>query len=757
MWRDFSRAYLKNNRTSGISVMIAAFISAILLSLLCSVFYNFWAYDIDRLKSEEGAWQGRIAGEIDEEDMAAIQNYGNVKKAVLNERLSDGQEVVIDIYFQNMRNILNDMPRLAELAGLSPEAVSYHHSLLNMYLIRDPKDTAPRLVFSFALGVIVLACASLIMIIHNSFAVSMNARIHQFGILSSVGATPGQIRTCLLQEAAALCLIPIIAGNFLGIVSSIWIIRQTNVLAVDVEGRHEAVWAYHPYVFIFTLVITVLTIWISVWLPARKMSRLTPLEAIKNTGDLQVKKQRDSKILLFLFGVEGELAGNALKAQRKALRTASLSLIFSFMAFTLMLCFFTLTGISQRMTYFEKYQDVWDIMVTVPNEEIESFEETDKIQALSGIRSAVIYQKADAKRLLKQDEISGELAAAGGFSYAPPSYVTETKDGFLVNAPIVVLDDASFLDYCEQIGTPPQLNGTVILNQIYDVTDPDFRNRARYDYVTGQQKASVLRRADQEETAVEIPVIAYAKAAPVLREEYGTLDLYELVHFLPVSLWQKIKGQIEGSRNELHIRILADETATLEDLNALQSEVREIISPNDAAVSPNNAAARSNDAAVRSNDTVVSENRIQDKINNDKMIRGMMMLLGGLCALLASIGIGNVFANALGFARQRKREFARYMSIGLTPGGLRKMFCIEALVITARPVLITLPVTATAVGFMLKLSYLEPMIFIREAPVIPIFLFILAILSFVALAYYISWKKMARVSLTEALRDDTMI
>lgn len=55
MWKDYSSGYIKNNRASGISIMAAAFISALLLSLLCSFFYNLWVYEIERLKEEEGA------------------------------------------------------------------------------------------------------------------------------------------------------------------------------------------------------------------------------------------------------------------------------------------------------------------------------------------------------------------------------------------------------------------------------------------------------------------------------------------------------------------------------------------------------------------------------------------------------------------------------------------------------------------------------------------------------------------------------
>lgn len=736
MWKDYSVGYIKNNRASSVTVMVAAFISALLLSLFCSLFYNFWCYEIERLGAREGTWQGRIVGEIHTEQLESIRNFVNVKTADINEELSDGNEIVIDICLNNMRTILKVMPKIAELAGLSQESVSYHHSLLNLYLIRDPMDPAPRLLFPFFVSITVLACFSLIMIINNSFAVSMHARIHQIGIFSSIGATSKQIRCCLLQEAAMLCLIPIAAGNLLGILISVWVIGQTNVLAGAVAGRQDAVWRYHPLVLIFTLAITILTVWISAWMPARKMSRLTPLQAIKNTGDLQLGKKKRFQILPLIFGVEGELAGNALKAQRKALRTTTLSLVFSFLAFSLMQCFFSLTGISQRMTYFEGYQDAWDIMVTVQDTGIEAFEKSGEIRALSGVADSVVYQKADAKRIVTEDQISDEMAAFGGFIHAPENDVTKTEEGWLVYAPLVILDDASFLEYCGQIGAEPRLDGAVIRNQIYDVTDPDFRNRKAFDYLTGEQETSVLRPDGQETAAAEIPVLAYTREVPALREEYGTLDLYELVHFLPVSLWKQIGGQIGGAHEEFYIRILADEAASLENLNVIQSELQDVLDPDY---------------------DILVENRIQDKINNDNMIRGMMTVFGGFCVLLALIGIGNLFSNTLGFVRQRNREFARYLSIGLTPDGLKKLFFIEALVIAGRPVLITLPFTVLAIGYMIKISYLEPMLFIREAPVVPILVFLLTMAGCVATAYYLSWRIVSKISLRDSLCDDTMM
>ena len=388
MWKDYSSGYIKNNRSSGMSVMIAAFISALLLSLLLGLFYNAWKYEIESIEQEEGGWQSRIVGKFSQEDIESIKNFANVKDIVINEKEEQIPETMIDIYFDDMGAVLDNTLRIAETLGVSSDKVIYNHELLAMYMIRDPQDSAPRLIFPLFILISVIASFSLIIVIHNSFAVSMNARIHQFGIFSSIGATPKQIRSCLLQEAAALCVLPILIGNLLGILISMGLLHMANgLLGNGVAGRHEAVFGYHPLVLAVTLLLTVVTIWISAWMPARKLSKLTPLEAIKNTGELQLKRKKKSPLLTCFFGMEGELAGNALKAQRRALRTASLSLIFSFLAFTIMQSFFALSGISTRETYFERYQGVWDIMVKVKDTDVDSFSEAQKLQEISGIRS----------------------------------------------------------------------------------------------------------------------------------------------------------------------------------------------------------------------------------------------------------------------------------------------------------------------------------------------------------------------------------
>lgn len=731
MWKDYSIGFIKKNRASSLSVLVAAFISALFLSLLCGLFYNFWNYEIESIVLEEGNWQGRITGTYKENAVFDIEHFANVKTAAVNEELSDGQTLVIDICFYNMRTVYQDMPLIAQKLGVPDSSVAYHESLLSTYFIHDPQDASPPLLLAFYLALLLLVSVSLVLIIHNSFAVSMNARVHQFGIFSSIGATPGQIRTCLLQEVAVLSAIPILLGSFMGIALTFGTIQIVNVLADDIVGRHDAVFTYHPLVFAITILVSVLTVLISAWLPARKLSKLTPLEAIKNIDELQLKRRKKSRILTRLFGVEGELAGNALKAQKKALRTSTLSLTFSFLGFTLMLCFFTLSGISTNHTYFERYQDAWDVMATVKDTPIEDFTYEDEIHALDGTDS-VIYQKVEAYSSVPTEAISKKVESLGGIEELAGNSVSAADDTYTIQVPIVIMDDSSFAAYCEQIGVSPSGTGSVILNRIWDSVNSNFRYKEYVPFLTEEQDTIILQNCDDASTAVTVSVLGYTQEPPVLREEYGN---YVLVQFLSVSTWKQIKEVIGNAEQDAYIRVLDTKDRTLTELNKIEMELTNIL---------------------EHEFMLEIENRVQEKIDNDAMLNGYKLIIGAVCALLALIGIANVFSNTLGFIRQRKREFARYMSIGMTPEGMRKIFRIEALVIAGRPVLITLPVTVLFVWFMITASYLNPMEFLSVALIVPIVIFIAAIFGFVTLAYYIGSKKILKCNLAEALQSDYM-
>lgn len=709
---------------------------------------------------EEGDWQGRIEAELNEDDIELIRSFANVEKAVVNE-----EAAALDLYFTKPSRIYEDMTLMSERLGLQKEQLTYNYQLLSMYFIRIPGDDKPRMNFPFYVAVTLIVCFSLILVIHNSFAVSMNARIRQLGILSSIGATPQQIRTSLIQEAAVLCALPIIGGSLAGIGISCGLLKMMNMIAVQMTGRHDTVFRYHPLIFGLTVLVSALTVLISAWIPARKLAKLTPLEAIRGAGEMQLKRKKHSPVLALLFGIEGELAGNALKAQKRALRTSTLSLTLSFFGFTIMMCFFKLSNISTDYTYFARYQNVWDVMATVQDVRIEDFDLIETVQDAvkeQGVSSCVIYQKALAAACIPVSEISDELHALGGPEAVAGENDAVTRQGgqddtfaeenYLIHAPIVILDDDGFREYCEKIGVMPRLDGAIVINRIWDSINSNFRYREYIPYVKENRDSTILQD-------IEIPVLGYTDQEPVLREEY---DDYALVHVIPLSLWKNIAGKIEQNVNvesDVHIRILADRNTsfTKQDVTGEQEISVQLSNQDEWRLSQLSSIEETLTRIIGSKYEVETENRIQEKITNDRLIWGYQVIIGIFCALLAIIGIANIFSYTMGFIRQRRRECARYLSVGMTPDGLKKMFRIEILVIAGRPVLITLPVTVLSVSFMIKASYLNPVEFWSQAPYVPIMVFIMVIFVSVSLAYRIGGKRILRDSLVEALRNDAVI
>ena len=728
MWRDYVKSYRQNNRAASISIIAAVLVAALFLSMMCTLLYNFWVYDTETIILEEGDWQGRITAPLTEAQRQMIQAYGNVESMRIREDLSDDVNSVVDIYFYHPSTCYFDMQQLTESLGIDREAAVCHDTLLSRYLINNPEDSSPPMLLPFYIGLLCITALALILIIHNAFAAVMQAQVHQLGILTSIGASPKQIFCCMLQEAAAMCALPAVGGIGIGVLMSVGICCAIEMLASEIAGRHTLVFQYHPAILVSTLLVVGITVLLSALFPAVKVSKITPMEAIRYQEKLQVKVKKRPPLLGRIFGIEGELAGNALRAQKKTLRTATLSLILAFLAFMLLLSFFTLSDISTRHTYFERYQNAWDVMATLKNRDIRQLD-TTFIQQLPNAADTVIYQKAEATALLGDETLSDALRAAGGLSALDTSIGQRSDGKWEVAADLVVVDDAAFLKYCETIGCQPRLDAVIIYNQIWNSTTSNFRYPEYIPYVKALEEVTL---ADNAGNTMTVPVAACTDTVLPLREEYAD---YHLVQFVPLSLWQHVSQVVGQAEETVYIRILAEEK-TASALNELQQSLALQL-------------------GLNVSDEI--ENRIQEQRSNDRMILGYKIVIGGGCLLLAGVGVAGIFSNTLSFLRQRRREFARYLSIGMTPAQMKRMFLIEALVVAGKPAAITLPMTALIVGWMIRMSYLNPMEFLQEAPIIPTLVFFIAVFICVGIAYYLGGRAVLKNDLAALLRDDTMM
>jgi putative ABC transport system permease protein len=737
LWKEYSIGYMKNNRAASISIVVAALISSLFISLIGGIFYNMWTDNIRRIVSEEGDWQGRLTGDISEKDVEIIESYSNVKEVILGEDGAGGGKTA-SVYFHNPRSIYKDLPQIARLIGFDPEKdaaeIQYHNMLLSEYFIFSPEEKEnPPLLLAFYVLVLLITCFSLILIIRNAFGVSMNARLHQLGILQSIGATPGQIRSVLIQEALFLCLPPVLLGIAAGIGLCFGFMQFANSITGAIT-EEKAVFYYHPVIFLTTLSASLLTVWISARLPARKLSKLSPLEAIRGGAEQPVKKVKRFRFLSALLGIEGELAGKSIYVRRKAYRTSTLSLTLSFLVFSIFLNFMTLSDISTQHTYFERYHDVWDLMLTVEGEGMNEAELLQELRNISGVSACTAYQKAAAYTYLSENMLSDELTALGGLKELTGTGIAEEEGKYLVHVPLIILDDDSYREYCNYAGLEDKAfltPGMVTVNRIWNNAGSNFRDRQYIPFIKAKEGLSLelLPEPEPIKEILQVAVLDYTDKEPALREEY---DDFSLLQVMSASSYRRVAEHLSTEEAEVYFNVLA---ASEEEIADIRNEI---------------------DRLLDGRYEYTLENRLEEETYNAEVREGYMLIMGGLCGLLACIGFANVFFNTLGYIYQRRREFARYLSVGLTPRGVRKVLASEAFIIGVKPIVISLPLNILFVVFAVNASHLQMSEYMEHMPVVPLTVFAIIILAFVGLAYSIGGGQICRGNIVEAIKDDTM-
>ncbi len=484
--------FRRAKRPAAIGAAAVSCFAVLFLTMLCTLFYNIWLDDLRRLTAAEGDWQLRITGQFSEAQLTELRGFAHVARASLcpaagGSDADAAPTTALELVFSPASAAPDEGPLIAAALGLDHDAalaqntLQYHEELLALLLVRAPGDTAPRLLLPFYLAVLGIACLSLVLILQSSFAVEMRDKLRELGVLASIGATPGQLLRRLVGQALALTALPCLAGLGAGVglsALSIGALLRFRAQLGIVQGQAEAGFACHPAILTAALLAGFGTILLSALLPAARLCRLTPLEALRGLPERPAPVRRGLLARLpRLAGPrspEGLLAAAALRSQRQALRTGTLSLTLAFLAFVLIEGFFTLSQISTRYTYFERYQSAWDVMATLPGGAegpespalADAFALKPRLAALPGVREAAVYQRAGGRVLLTAADQSSPLQALGG--YEALTGAAAEGEAFPVPAELVILDDAAFVDYCAAQGLPRRLDGAVACDRVWE-------------------------------------------------------------------------------------------------------------------------------------------------------------------------------------------------------------------------------------------------------------------------------------------------
>ncbi len=175
-----------------------------------------------------------------------------------------------------------------------------------------------------------------VFMIYNSFHISLNERIRQFGVLMSVGATAKQLRHSVLFEGFCIGTIGIPIGILAGIPS------MGFVLTLVAENFANTLYDNVPLtltvsvpIIVAAVVISMITILISAYIPARKAVRTPIMECIRQTGEIKITSHsvKTSKLAERIYGLEGTLALKNFKRNRRRYCSIILSLTLSVVLF----------------------------------------------------------------------------------------------------------------------------------------------------------------------------------------------------------------------------------------------------------------------------------------------------------------------------------------------------------------------------------------------------------------------------------------
>lgn len=284
------------------------------------------------------------------------------------------------------------------------EYINYRtHSDLLKYESFVMGDAALATLYSMAAIVIGIIVVTSVFVIRNSFSISATERMRQFGMLSSVGATPRQIRHSIFFEGLVIGAIGIPLGILLGIAAVailVWLVN--TLLAGMIEG--VVVFSMPFWVFPVAIGLSLITIFFSSLMPAIRAGRMSPIEAIRGNQDIKVKakKLHTSKLVKNTFGIGGVIADKNLKRSRKKYRTTVVSIVLSVATFI---------GLYSFINYG---QDMIGLQ----------YSNTDIDFAMSGDDSVEIYQEITSRFNLQETAIYRQHSS----SHEIPVYAMDEKE-----------------------------------------------------------------------------------------------------------------------------------------------------------------------------------------------------------------------------------------------------------------------------------------------------------------------------------------
>ncbi|MBW6411705.1 ABC transporter permease [Clostridium weizhouense] len=570
-----------------------------------------------------------------------------------------------------------------------------------------------------------------IFLIYNSFNISLNERTHQFGILSSIGATAKQLRNSVLFEGLCIGAIGIPIGIIVGI-GSIWIvipIVEGNFRNIITSTVPLTLSVSIPAIVVAAL-ISLITILISAYIPARKAAKTPVMENIRQTNEVKTESKavKTSKLAHRIYGLEGTLALKNFKRNKKRYHSIVLSLVLSVVLFVSGSAFeTTLKRLAEQLIMNLDY----DILFTTQDiNDREIFPLYDKLKTADGVYESS-YQAIFAYLC---------SVKASNFSDRYQEYSGYTAPDETINLPIDIqfIEDNEYLSFIKELGLSEKeytgKDAKMIAfakqrvdkkdgpNEVFDMFESSSINLNVAPQINDKPKI-------EQEQNINITFVDTYPVNPLPKHSYKQ-NPYVFMVVAPYSL----KDKFETPDVHSDIGISFRSNTPLQSVAKMETMIQ--------------------GAGITSAYTLNNVYAIVEQYRSITFVINVFTYI--FVIMISLIAIANVFNTISTNIKLRERELAMLRSVGMSERDFQKMMNFECIFYGMRTLIFGLPIAAISSWLIYKglvsIERMDNFKFVFPWSSLVISIFSVLFIVFITMLYAIS--KIKKENIIDALRDD---
>lgn len=589
----------------------------------------------------------------------------------------------------------------------------------------------------YAVGGIVVAIIMIgsIFLIYNAFTISLNERTRQFGILSSVGATARQLRNSVLFEGLCIGAVGIPIGVIVGL-GSIGL-----VISVVAKNFGDILYSNVPLTLTVSIpaivgaaAVSMVTILISAYIPARKAASTPVMESIRQTNEVKIESKavKTSKLAERIYGLEGTLALKNFKRNKKRYRSIVLSLVLSVVLFISASAFVTdMKQASEQAVEFTTY----DIgFATQDMDDSEMLQLYDKLKTADGVYESSYQALMTYSCAAKASDLSDDYWEYAG-SHSPDETVNLPMD-------IQFLDDSAYLNIIKGLGL--------------SAAEYTGQNAKMIAVAKMQGHSNRVEEVDEfidmfTSSSMNFTIAPETNGKPKM--EQGQNVSITFVNTVPPDTLPILANS--GSKNPFFFRVMAPHS------------LKEKFETADTHVAVKGMTFRSKNPtqSTAEMETMIEGAGITAEYNlynvykmldqNRNMIFIANVFAYTFIIMISLIAVVNVFNTISTNIKLRRRELAMLRSVGMSDHDFNKMMRFECAFYGMRALLFGLPIAVVSSWLIYKGMFIggaDGIDFVLPWASIGISVFSVLFVVFITMLYAIS--KIKRENIIDALRDD---